>query len=178
MLKDIKYRKFGKLFAIRKVGKNRFGHSIWLCDCDCGGRTRTLSSSLIRGYTRSCGCLRKGRKYLPDGEAAFNILLRKYKASASDRGYSFRLSRQSFKKLTLSGCFYCGMEPNQTVKVSNRHNLNKNYIHNGLDRVNNSKGYSIQNCVPCCSSCNYSKRDLSQKEFLSKVSKICNHLNL
>lgn len=55
--KDISGQVFGRLTAIERVGKNRFGHSLWKCACSCGNETTTLLQSLTRGITRSCGCL-------------------------------------------------------------------------------------------------------------------------
>jgi len=59
---DISRRRFGRLKAIRPL-KNRdnSGQRLWLCQCDCGGSAKVRISDLIRGKTRSCGCL--GRAY-------------------------------------------------------------------------------------------------------------------
>mgnify|MGYP001576714000 CR=1 FL=1 len=40
------------------------------------------------------------------------------------------------------------------------------------NRVDNSKGYVLNNCVPCCGNCNYIKRDKNHEEFLELISKI------
>lgn len=56
--KDITGQRFGRLVAIRPNGKQ--GNNIkWLCRCDCGNEITTNVSSLTRGKTKSCGCLRK-----------------------------------------------------------------------------------------------------------------------
>lgn len=36
---------------------------------------------------------------------------------------------------------------------------------NGIDRVDSSIGYTIQNSVPCCKICNYAKHNLTLEEF-------------
>lgn len=41
-----------------------------------------------------------------------------------------------------------------------------------IDRIDNSKGYTINNIQLVCSSVNYMKNDLQEKEFLSLVKKI------
>lgn len=56
--KDISNQRFGRLVAIRPNGKQGSGYK-WLCKCDCGNEITTKSSSLLRGLTKSCGCLRK-----------------------------------------------------------------------------------------------------------------------
>jgi len=35
----------------------------------------------------------------------------------------------------------------------------------GVDRVDNTKGYTKENCVPCCKICNRLKSDLTKEEF-------------
>lgn len=56
--KDITGQRFGRLVAIRPNGEQG-KNTKWLCRCDCGNETTTNVSSLIRGKTKSCGCLRK-----------------------------------------------------------------------------------------------------------------------
>lgn len=54
--KDLTNQRFGKLLVIRYFGKANDGHSIWLCQCDCGNTTRVATNSLRNG-TKSCGCI-------------------------------------------------------------------------------------------------------------------------
>jgi hypothetical protein len=55
--RDLKGQRFGKLVALDKERSNtKSGRAIWLCTCDCGNLTKVLSSNLIHGITKSCGC--------------------------------------------------------------------------------------------------------------------------
>jgi hypothetical protein len=56
---DLSGQKFGRLTAIKVVGKNKKGESIWECLCDCGNITKSTCSNLKRGHTKSCGCYKK-----------------------------------------------------------------------------------------------------------------------
>jgi hypothetical protein len=47
------------LVAIRPVGSNARGNMQWLCHCDCGTEQTTEAHLLLRGTTRSCGCLHR-----------------------------------------------------------------------------------------------------------------------
>lgn len=48
-------KKFGRLTVLKKV--EGYGcASKWLCKCECGNKKSIQQSSLINGYTRSCGC--------------------------------------------------------------------------------------------------------------------------
>lgn len=55
-IKDIKNRRFGSLVAIKRVGSNKLGHSMWECLCDCGNTIINLSNRLLTGNSSTCGC--------------------------------------------------------------------------------------------------------------------------
>lgn len=54
--KNITGKKFGKLTAIKPIGKNKYNQILWLCKCECGNTTITTCSKLLQNITRSCGC--------------------------------------------------------------------------------------------------------------------------
>lgn len=55
---DIRGERFGKLLAVRSLGK--IDSSIkWLFKCDCGNFTTASVGSVRYGAIRSCGCFRK-----------------------------------------------------------------------------------------------------------------------
>lgn len=49
--------RFGKLIAIRPTDERRHGEVVWECRCDCGKVAFVASGNLVRGNTKSCGCL-------------------------------------------------------------------------------------------------------------------------
>ena len=56
--KDLKGRRFGRLTVIeRAAGSDSSGCRLWLCRCDCGNGKIVSSKNLLRGHTRSCGCI-------------------------------------------------------------------------------------------------------------------------
>ena len=58
--KNLTNQKFGKLTALYKIEQTGpGGYAIWHCKCDCGNECDVLSTYLIRGHTKSCGCLYK-----------------------------------------------------------------------------------------------------------------------
>lgn len=167
---------FGRLTVLS------FSHSVhdlgayWNCLCECGNQCVILASRLKSGNTKSCGCLKSDitrlRWIKPKGVASFNEFFWKYQDAAQRRGLDFKLSREEFRDITQKPCFYCGILPNS---IFGRRNTNGGYIHNGIDRINNSKGYTFDNCVPCCKICNYMKHKLSQEEFLIHIKEIYEH---
>lgn len=58
-MKDITGMIFGRLTAIKPAEKNKHGRWMWLCKCSCGNEKIVSSNALLRGYTKSCGCLDK-----------------------------------------------------------------------------------------------------------------------
>jgi hypothetical protein len=56
---DLKGKKFGRLYVVHLVEKDKSGKYKWLCQCDCGKTKITDTGQLNSGYTQSCGCIKK-----------------------------------------------------------------------------------------------------------------------
>lgn len=169
--------RFGRLVVQRDTGKrNADLRRLYRCVCDCG---KSITTDLRN--TRSCGCLQKERaaqanmkhKRLEPGEANFKRLFGTYAHSAIKRGFAFAITRDDFKRLTSSPCHYCGAAPAQVCNY-NPQSFGP-YFYNGLDRVENDKGYLLDNVVPCCYQCNVAKHNRTQKEFLEWLKRIYTH---
>jgi hypothetical protein len=167
---DITGKQFGKLTVIRYEGTLN-GRDMWLCKCDCGSEKVIRGSHLREGRITSC----KIRLKLDKGEAALKGVYRLYMRKAKERGYSFKINLDDFRKLTKERCYYCGIEPLQKAKHPK---YNGNYIYNGIDRIDNSKGYILRNVVSCCKDCNRAKSNMSHDNFISWIKRIYNNLNL
>lgn len=145
-------KRFGRLLVIKRTErKSNDGCYYYICECVCSKKTEILGTSIIKGRSRSCGCLRNEAVSLPQGEANFREILRSYKRGAKNRSYEFNLSEDQFRDIIGRNCFYCGIPP---MQVTSFKNSNGPYTYNGIDRVNNSKGYTLDNCVACCKKCN------------------------
>ena len=78
----------------------------------------------------------------------------RYKFSAERRGKEWDLTKEEYYELVNYGtCFYCQRDFDKAI---------------GIDRFDNSIGYTYTNCVPCCTACNYSKGTRDQYEFLEE----------
>lgn len=171
------------------VGHERQASGCWavLCRCDCGKDKKVLyPNQMARGLVGSCGCLSrelaaqraKGRApagKLEEGEASFNMLLREYKKSAVLRNFPFELTDDEFKTLVAQDCVYCGAEATQRRTTPH---YNREFIYNGLDRVDTLRGYISDNVVPCCKQCNRAKRDLPLDDFLAWIVRVAKHLSI
>jgi len=173
---DLSGQRFGRLVTTGFAGKRNRQYAQWLCQCDCGNTKIVLANKLKMGFTRSCGCLQKellsNRQKKEPGVAAFTFLYGCYKSQAKRRGLSFDLTKEQFAVLTKQSCYYCGECPVHNI-IRTRW-MNGAYVYNGVDRLDNSIGYTVSNCVPCCGDCNQMKTDHSLSEFLDRVSKIYN----
>ena len=55
---DLKGQRFGKLLVLKKSNNRCHTGVKWICQCDCGNIVEVASQSLLRGRTKSCGCIR------------------------------------------------------------------------------------------------------------------------
>lgn len=81
-----------------------------------------------------------------------------YKNSAKQRNLNFLLTKEEFQKLISENCNYCNAP-----------------LAGGIDRTDNRIGYTVDNCVSCCTVCNKMKLNLSQESFLTHCKKITEH---
>lgn len=170
-------QKFGYLAVIERAPDNKQSMARWLCECKCGNKTIVLGNNLKKGTTRSCGCFQREsiieRTRLSYGYACIQETIRCYKNSAKKRGLEYNLIEKHFIEITQQDCYYCGAKPNN-IKKSGHHN--GDYVYNGIDRIDNNKGYTIDNIVPCCAKCNYAKGKLTLQEFKELIEGIYNHM--
>lgn len=48
---------FGRLTVLSRAPNNVHNQPLWLCRCECGSEKIAAGGSLVRGSTKSCGCL-------------------------------------------------------------------------------------------------------------------------
>jgi hypothetical protein len=172
--KDLSGQRFGKLVILNfsHMQKNR---SFWNCICDCGNSYIANGTSLKTKQVKSCGCWHRELFSSKNTEASMNEIFRNYIIKAEKRNVVFELTREDFNIITKQDCYYCGKEPSRIRK--NKYN-NGNYIYNGIDRIDSSKGYILENCVPCCTQCNIAKNATPQDEFINWIKKVYKHMEL
>lgn len=175
-VKELTGMRFGRLVALKHIGLHSSGQALWRCVCDCGRLKDVPSSKLVRLQTRSCGCLlletqRTNGKKEP-GYAARAMIYREYKKGAKRRNLVFDLSLDEFIAIVTSDCYYCGRKPSRVTVVSGN---NGEFVSNGIDRIDNTRGYEMGNVAPCCSVCNRAKMDTPKDEFLSWIKEVYEH---
>lgn len=174
--RDLTGERFGRLEVIAQTQNSLRGQIVWECICECGEKRLLPTTALTGDQTKSCGCLQRemARKttLLPEGEACFNRVFYMYRKRAEDKNIAFKLSREDFRRLTQENCRYCGAEPCNNYSAPRS---NGTYTYNGIDRVDNAKGYTTDNVVACCKFCNQAKNSLTEQEFLSAIKRIYGH---
>ena len=98
-----------------------------------------------------------------------------YRQSARYKDLIFNIPYEKFLELSQQDCHYDASPPSNICK--SKHNK-EDFIYNGLDRIDSSKGYTLDNVVPCCAKCNRAKLDMSPEEFLDWRRRIANKLRL
>jgi hypothetical protein len=183
--KDKTGQKFNSLTVIGfshyelKNGKQKGRKLFWDCKCECGNLKKVENSNLISGSVSSCGCIiKESLKKLHEGnikdDIAFEYILNDYVNGAKKRNYEFSLTKEEFKVMTQQNCYYCNIEPRQLKYKNGNHVFKKSsYVYNGIDRKDNNIGYTKENSVACCRTCNIAKAQMTVDEFLLWVKRVC-----
>lgn len=61
---DISGEKYGRLTPLYRVDNDKYGHTSWMCKCDCGAMKVVSTNDMRTGKSRSCGCLEKENRGL------------------------------------------------------------------------------------------------------------------
>lgn len=141
--------------------------SMVLARCDCGKEKIIRGRSITNNSNKSCGCKRKlyarRGKRLKEVNTAIKKLYSMYRTRAVNKNIEFTLSMYEFKNITQLNCFYC-----KTIPANKMKKRYDEYIYNGIDRLDNSIGYTQKNSVPCCYDCNTKKGSIT-KEMIIKL---------
>lgn len=148
-------------------------NTTWVCLCECGNTKTVAQAHLVKGSSRSCGCLQRlMQQYVnhhpnptgPSRMALMNEVRNSYIQSARKRQLSWEIRSGDFYTLIQDPCIYCGLVSEDSSQF------------NGLDRVDNSVGYAMCNVVTCCKTCNYAKHTMQLSDFLAWITKVSNNL--
>jgi predicted SprT family Zn-dependent metalloprotease len=164
---------FGRLTVTGVHKRDRLGLYHYHCQCECGKTTTVRADNLISGNTSSCGCGRGRSPKNPRGTAdsAIDYIIIAYKRGALRRGHAWALTRDQVIPLITATCHYCGTPP-ATVKPTRQ----GPFLWNGIDRLHNDQGYTPENSVTCCRTCNIAKNTMSIEEFAQWVERLASRV--
>ena len=85
-----------------------------------------------------------------------------YRNKAVNMGIEFSITIDDYTAITSTNCYICGKENGENNE-------------NGMDRLDNKHGYTIQNIKACCAECNCMKIDYDFQDILLKFASIYQH---
>lgn len=94
-----------------------------------------------------------GRRF--ETKNTIKVSFARYKQRAEKKKLDFVFTEETFEQEIQKDCYLCGKQ-------------NSDNHCNGLDRVDNKKGYVLDNVRTCCGNCNYLKRDYSYDVVIEK----------
>lgn len=145
-----------------------------LCKCEDCGKERLVSydsmanrenSSFLKTGETLCGnCANRRMSGKNNGQFKHgNNRFCEYRNNAKRRGIEFSLEVQEFEQITNQPCHYCGGFSSDFNEASRG---------NGIDRKDSNKGYLLDNCVPCCATCNFLKNNTPYKDFIEYIRRV------
>ena len=176
---DLTNQKFGNLTVISrdhtKKNLNSMG-TFWLCKCSCGNDTIVKRTSLIGGFTKSCGCFRKNKIY-KGYESISGVYFSRLKKGAGSRDLKFDISIKDLWDLFIKQKKLCALTK---IKLNLVRNYTKNRIDQtaSLDRIDNQKGYVKNNIHWVHKDVNIMKGKLDVNYFIEICIAISNNCSL
>ena len=149
---DLTGKKFGKLLVIKRVENDKYSNLNWECLCDCGNRKIIRGAHLRDGLTKSCGCYNYeqstafGKKWGGNNKTHGMKRTRLYYLWSNMKARCYNPKADSFKYYGGKGIKVCEEWKKNFVEFY------KWSIENGyrddltIDRINNNKNYSPDNC--------------------------------
>ena len=119
-----------------------------------GKESMTCANCALKQATQDKKREDRVRNYKEENSKNTEGYYKEYIKKATLKGREITIDFNDFLNLVTSACYYCN-HSSETETI-------------GIDRVDNTKGYTKENCVPCCWKCNRIKHTYHQKFFLEK----------
>lgn len=106
------------------------------------------------------------------------VVLNDYKSGAKGRDLIFTLTDEEFYHIVQQPCKYCGRQftniktPQQMPGTSKKR---LSFRYTGVDRINSLEGYTLENSVSCCKTCNRAKNNSTLQEFEEWIKAFVNY---
>ena len=149
---DLTGKRFGALTVIERA-ETKWTKTRWLSKCDCGKYTITTAHRLLAGDTRSCGCLmhngspNEPPKYVGYSRRTHGMSkTRIYKTWSGMKKRCCNKNDKSYSRYGAKGISVCDEWMHDFMSFYNW-SIENGYADGlSIDRIDNSKGYSPENC--------------------------------
>ena len=168
---------FGYYTAIRQDGCNSKGVPYWLCRCRCGNEKRVLVYDLLDGSTKSCGCLRLER--ITTHNCTHEPWYKVY-AGMMERCGHWEGGKESdlrlYRDRGITVCEFWQKSPRAFGDWLIAHGWRKGLQ---IDRIDNNKGYSPENCrVVTCEENNNNRRNTLRLNDGTPLAMFCSSIGI
>jgi len=136
-------RTFGRLKVIGKEELSYKNQVMWLCECACGGSKSVATGRLTSGRTRSCGCINKER-FITHGQAFKGKKSTEYNIWHNMRARCSSPKNSHYSDYGGRGITVC-KEWQESFEAFFS-DMGERPMGLELDRTDNNKGYSPDNC--------------------------------
>ena len=149
LAEDITGKRFGSLVVIEKTVR-RGSNAMWLCRCDCGKVKNVRGDHLKRGEIVSCGCV--GLRHATEAKIKHNqSKSRLYGVWLNMKNRCYREKSECFFRYGGRGITVCkewleSFDSFSKWAYSNGYDETAPLMECTLDRIDNDKGYSPENC--------------------------------
>ena len=146
---DLTGKRFGRLVVIDRAENLKPGVTRWNCVCDCGNKVTTNRTALVSGRSKSCGCLHKetaakqGSASAKHGEGGKTRL---YRVWTNMKTRCQNPKNKNFERWGARGITVCDEWRDSFLAFRDWANNNGFEESLSLDRIDNNKGYSPDNC--------------------------------
>lgn len=161
-------QKFGKL-TVKEIDPNHaLKKASWICHCECGQTKIVRAINLKLGHTKSCGCdtfkrTDKHASWTGYGELSGSEWS-KITNGAEKRNIEITLTIEQAWKLFIKQNGKCAISG---LELKLKINSSKGLSTASLDRIDSTKGYTLENSQWVHKNINIMKNTLDQKQFVS-----------